>query len=327
LANDDGAQGQRAGVTINDWASTNSNFVVATDNSGTVGIASGGVNSSTVDVGTVKVASNALSGTYNYTGSITGSASYTNAALQSQGGASLVNPTWSGITLSATVSATGTYGQTNTAFVQSGSSMAGYGFTSSQGNQTTATLLDGTASANTNLNMQFSAHGTAGETFTSSFQSSDTLTLTGLHQTGGTPGPSGATVTDTYVLQLSVTANPNVVNNAYYLGWWDPNFGVGSWVNAIAGNSNATLPDDYGLTAAYFNGSYAAYLAGPGSGLSLLQQLGAYGYDSTNSVAWAVLNYDNDVEVIPEPGTYALIFSGFGLLIGFRRLQRRRSRE
>jgi hypothetical protein len=324
LANDDGASGQRAGVTINGWATTNSNFVVTTGTTsgGAVGNATGGNNSTTVTVGAVAVASNALSGTYNYTGSITGSASYTNAALQSQGGANLVNPTWSGITLSATVSATGTYGQTNTAFIQSGSSMAGYGFTSSQGNHTTATLLGGTASTNTNLSMQFTAHGTAGE-YVNPFQASDTLTLTGLHQTGGT-GLAGATLTDPYVLQMTVT-NPTAGVN-YFLGWWDPFAGAGLWVNAIAGNSNANLPGDYGLTGAYDLESYAAYLAA-NPGLALQDQVGAYGYDSTNGVVWAVLDYDSDVEAIPEPGTYAFIFSGFGLLIGFRRLQRRRSKQ
>ena len=122
----------------------------------------------------------------------------------------------------------------------------------------------------------------------------------------------------------------------YYLGWFDPNFGAsGGWVNAIAGNSNANLPGDYGLTGAYFTaaaggnpaGSYASYLAANSFTTStpLSSELGAYGYDSTDGVAWAVLNYDSDVEVIPEPGTYAMIFSGFGMLIGFRRLRRRRS--
>ena len=106
LANDDGAGGQRAGVTIGGYSTTNSNFVVTTDNGGAVGNATGGNNSATTDVGTVAVASNLLSGTYNYSGSVTGTAHYTDPALQSQGGGSLTNPVWTGIALSGTVTAT-----------------------------------------------------------------------------------------------------------------------------------------------------------------------------------------------------------------------------
>ena len=124
--------------------------------------------------------------------------------------------------------------------------------------------------------------------------------MDGLHATGGT-GPAGATITDTFVFQLGVTANPNVINGTYYLRWFDP--AVNAWVNAIAGNSNANLPADYSLTGAYFVGTYAGYLTTPvadggGQGLALDDQLGAYGYDLTTEVAWAVLDYDSDVEVI-----------------------------
>ena len=64
--------------------------------------------------------------------------------------------------------------------------------------------------------------------------------------------------------------------------------------------------------------------------------VGTYGYDSVNHVAWAVLNHTgysdgsgivagtNEFAVIPEPGTWGMILSGFGMLIGIQRLRRRR---
>ena len=52
--------GQRAGVTINGWSTTNGNFVVTTDNGGVVGTANG--SAVTQDVGTVTAAANLLSG-------------------------------------------------------------------------------------------------------------------------------------------------------------------------------------------------------------------------------------------------------------------------
>jgi len=65
------------------------------------------------------------------------------------------------------------------------------------------------------------------------------------------------------------------------------------------------------------------------------QQLGAYGY--YNGVAWAVLDHTgisdgsggfqngtNEFAVIPEPSTWGMILSGFGMLIGIQRLRRRR---
>ena len=248
--------GQRAGVTVYGYSTTNSNFDVTTDNGGVVGTANG--SAVTQDVGTVTVAPDLLSGTYSYMGTITGSAEYTNPTLQGQGGGSLSNPQWTGVTISGTVSASAPYGQTNSAAVGSSSSIAGYGLTSSSGSMTTATILNGTSSANINLTMQFSSHGTfsAGEQSSASpFQSSDTLTIGGLNPIGGSGPDGGSTLTDTFVLQLNVATNANVVGNAYFLGWWDPNFGAsGGWVNAIAGNSNAVLPADYGLTGAYFAG-------------------------------------------------------------------------
>ncbi|HWB58334.1 MAG TPA: PEP-CTERM sorting domain-containing protein, partial [Chthoniobacteraceae bacterium] len=82
---------------------------------------------------------------------------------------------------------------------------------------------------------------------------------------------------------------------------------------------------DQSLGTLFANESYATYLAGTAGGDT--PALGAYGY--SNGVAWAVLDHTSlqdpiaEFAVIPEPGTYAMIFSGFGMLIGFQRLRRR----
>ena len=336
--------GQRAGVTIASYTTTNSNFLVTTVNSGTVGTANGSNVTSTV--GTVGVASNLLSGTYNYTGTVTGSAQYTDTALAAQG--TVTSPVWSGVSVSGTVASatsSGT-GQVRQAFVSSGSSYAGYGLTSAvpggigQGtNPTVAKLLAGNASGDTTVQMNFSSTGTnGGGEAGNAFASGDILSLSGLHgRAGGTSGPDGSFLTDTFVLQMSYVPNVHNINNIYYIGWYDPAIGI--WVNAIAGNSNANLPADY-IGSGPFAGTYAQSLAtapgatpsAGGNGLTLDQQLGAYGYvynsgDPTQDIVWAVLDHNSDFESIPEPGTYAMIFSGFGMLIGFRRLRRRSPRQ
>ena len=76
---------------------------------------------------------------------------------------------------------------------------------------------------------------------------------------------------------------------------------------------------------AFANTTYAFYLANDTSGTNI-PALGAYGY--ANGVAWAVLDHTADgvvseFAVIPEPDTYAMLFSGFGLLFAFRRVRRR----
>jgi len=320
--------GQRAGITVSNFAASNPNFTVTTANGGAVGNATATDISQTV--ATVGVASNRLSGTYTYTGSVTGSAAYTDLALAGQG--TVANQTWSGISVTGTVTGATSSGTADVkqAYVAMGSSYTGYGLTSlvtgGKGqtlNPTVAQIIaSDNASGNTTVDMNFSANGGHPVNI---FQSSDTLTLSGINPTGA-PGHDGSIITDTFVLQMSYVTNANVTaaGGGYYIGWWDQaiNGNTGLWVNAIAGNSNAVLGRDY-VGSGEFLGSYETYITtGSGNGKTLDQQLGAFGYDPTTDTAWAVLDHNSDFEVIPEPGTYAMIFSGFGMLIGFQRIRR-----
>ena len=91
------------------------------------------------------------------------------------------------------------------------------------------------------------------------------------------------------------------------IAWY--NTGLGSWQNAVLGNTgnNATSAEQN------YQGSYAAFAATYGTTTS--SYIGAYGVDMTNHEAWAVLNHVGDFAV-PEPGTLALLAAGLiGLLV------------
>ena len=326
LASDDG--GQRAGVTITGWSSSsgNNNFVVSTSNGGVVGTANGA--NVTGTVGEVTTGTNLLDGTYNYTGTVTGTAQYTDPALAAQAGVAAA--VWNNVTVTATVSGNASNARTNvfSAQIMSGSGYGGYSLSSSvmvSGSQThphtgaggtqttTATLLGGTAGGLATVSMSFDSTPVSGPD--NPFRTSDILTLTGINPVGTTTkGALTVTLTDEYVLQMTYDTG---AGGSELIG---QNTGSG-WVNAVTLNSSQAGDMQYA------NKSYAAYLAGTQGGDT--PALGAYGY--TTGVAWAVLDHTavsdpiSEFAVIPEPGTYAMLFSGFGMLIGLRRLRRRRS--
>jgi len=322
--------GQRAGVTITGFNTGNANFVVG--GAGSVGTANG--SNVTATVGTVSIATQRLNGNYSYAGTITGTAQYTDVALQGTG---VVNQTWNSVTVNATVTGNASNSRSNvfSAQIMSGSSYAGYSLSSSvlvsgtsqhpntgSGGTTQATILAGVASGLTTVSMSFDS--TPSQGFDDSFRTSDILTLTGINPTGSNARPD-VTLTDVYVLQMSFDTSATGIE---YIA---QNTGNG-WINAVGYNSNnyGNIPSQLGNNP--FMGSYALYLSTPtgsggGEGLTLQQQLGAYGY--SGGLAWAVLDHTSVLDpvsefaVIPEPGTYALIFSGFGMLLAFRRLRRR----
>jgi len=196
--------------------------------------------------------------------------------------------------------------------------------TGNAGIPTTATLINGVASARNTVKMSLDT--TAANGVTNANRTSDILTLAGLN--GTNPANGQVSLTDIYVLQLTYDTSATGVE---YIAW---NNGS-QFVNAIMGNDtggvNGNAPTPFGTNA--LNESYADYLASsPGS---LGQQLGAYGY--YNGVAWAVLDHTgisdgsggfqngtNEFAVIPEPSTWGMILGGFGMLIGIQRLRKRR---
>ena len=90
-----------------------------------------------------------------------------------------------------------------------------------------------------------------------------------------------------------------------YLAWLEP--GDGKWENAIQGNIGTN------------QGSFQ-FGAWPTGDLTL----GDWGVNTANNTAWAVLDYNGDFAVVPEPSTFALLGAGVACLLAFR--WRRRGR-
>ncbi len=177
--------------------------------------------------------------------------------------------------------------------ISSGGSYAGFTLqnTSPFGHGSTVSILGGTASANKTLNATFT--GAPGELAP---VASDVANISG-------------TLTDKYVLQLSY--DPATANSLYggennlELLWLDPD--TQNWVNAVAGDS------DGGMASQYFTGAY-----NPATEFVL----GDYGVDTTNHVVWAVIDHNSGFaagQEVPEPGTWAALLSGVGMLALFRR--------
>jgi hypothetical protein len=275
---------------------------------------------------TIAAGSNAAVASFNSTGRLNGTytgsttISVTNVATDGsaiQGSASGDVLTSSNYGIIASITGNKSTSRTNTysAQILSGGSYAGYGLTSGVGNATTATLLGGTASASTNVTMSFDTSLASGKD--SANRSSDILTLSGIQATGGT-GFHGSTLTDKFVLEI--TYNPATTTGLQYIALYDST--LGEWVNAISGNSDHVL-DGLSFTSGgtgigtFVTGTYNA---------SVDNVLGYYGYDAATNTAWAVLDNSApslEYAVVPEPGTWAMLVGGFGMLVGMQRMRRR----
>jgi len=179
--------------------------------------------------------------------------------------------------------------------VSLGGSYAGFTLqnTSPYGHGSTVSILGGTASAAKTLNASFLGQVSG---FT---QGSDIVDVSGI-------------AGDTFVLQLSY--DPTLVTgllgseaNAVLL-WKDPSTGL--FQNAVVGNS------DGGAQSHAFTGAY-----NPGTEFAL----GNYGVDTVNHVVWAVVDHNSEFAVgqqVPEPGAWASLMSGIGMLTLWRRRRR-----
>jgi len=95
---------------------------------------------------------------------------------------------------------------------------------------------------------------------------------------------SGVGVQELYVLQLTYLDGnipSGITESQMQVLFYDTL--TGDWELAVDGNTAGT--------PTFFNGSYTDYLAGPGGGIFDAGDLGAYGIDTTNNHAWAVLDH------------------------------------
>jgi hypothetical protein len=216
-----------------------------------------------------------------------------------------------------------TFGTTGTgALVAAGTSFAGVSTTlsgiGSYGiNNTSATLLAGSAASTLNPTMAWRSaqpgvdKGTGGVPLIS-----DVVSINGL----------GSGTVPTYALQ--VTYDPTVLGSAdtaaniaagsLYLG--TRNTTTGTFGNAAYASNTGTAIQPGADFVPNSPLSFASFISNvfPGTTPSTISQadlnliLGSWGVDTAAHAAWAVVNYDADFGVVPEPGTFALLGAAIG---------------
>jgi hypothetical protein len=103
--------------------------------------------------------------------------------------------------------------------------------------------------------------------------------------------------------------------------------GNGTFRNATLDNTGGSTSIGGLSSSQNYAGSFATFLTSLGgqyatdaSNPSLLTQaqvnalVGSWGVDITNHDAWAVVNYDAEFGVVPEPGTFALLGAAVGVV-------------
>jgi len=123
--------------------------------------------------------------------------------------------------------------------------------------------------------------------------------------------------------------------------WWDTNIATPVWTNTIAGNTGNVIKSGY----QGFTGSFSTFLLSNSISTNSMTWvsgiMGAYGYDSANKTAWAVIDHNSlfdagdgglpdlagvnvseapltgtTIQAVPEPSTYALFLLG-GMALAF----------
>lgn len=151
--------------------------------------------------------------------------------------------------------------------------------------------------------------------------------------------PAAATVSDVLQLTTPTSGNAFVLSLGYtdgqvfgldeadlQLGWLDENGSsptFNQWVAAIDGNTANPVS-----LQAPFTGTWASYWASFTSAnpaATLADARGAFGVDTVDNTAWAVIDHNSSFAVIavPEPGVTVFACLGLGGLIHFLRRRRR----
>ncbi len=147
---------------------------------------------------------------------------------------------------------------------------------------------------------------------------SDVLNLTGMSAATGTHVQS-----DPFALQMTYSpaalgGDENVLaaEGLLVLGWLDPsqNQPFGLWENATMGNFGSGLPGDMFQNV---QSSWDAFAAANGvTDANVGNFLGSYGVDTATHTVWAIVNFNGQFSVVPEPATFVLLLFGAACLFG-----------
>lgn len=191
-----------------------------------------------------------------------------------------------------------------------GSTAAGIDLVTAGSLNTSAAILAGTASSQTDVSMQWRLRTTS-EADGANINAvlSDVVNLSG---TGSDVFLLEMSYNDAALAALNLSETSIALSGELRLGW----FNGTSWVTAATGNSDGS---------ATFAGpiSSATFLASLGAD-PLASKLGFYGVDPATNKVWAVLNHNSEFAVIPEPSSLAL---GGMAVLGFAGFQLRRRRR
>ena len=182
----------------------------------------------------------------------------------------------------------------------------------------TATILDGTASAATAVSMAWRTRTTAETTKDGGGLLSDVVSLSGIAP-DGTGSHDGFFQTDTYVLQMSYDPSEltRILGITESQAVAEGDLCLKSLNDGLIGIANnpwgCAVDENFGGTPNYvgdhaYNTSYFL--------------LGDYGVDTTNHVVWAVVDYSGTFAA-PEPGTFVLLAVGAASLLAYGWRRRR----